>query len=256
MIYDLPPTLKGTPQMQLRQIHDYLVRLARQQQMESNVATTQGEAIQSTKSGVTRKDIEALQTKAGLLKDLIIKTATETYEQAIGESERIMESVYLAKSDFGIYQEEIYTRIEETAQQIRESFDYAALVQSIGDIESYLNVVHGEIRRGFIPNPVQGEAPVTFGIVISTRNVFSANENEWTPEGEEFSYSEIQSDERFGIYTANGWEYWHGGLKQWWFDALDGLLHARSIVIEQRLQLANYAHIGEGAYYGIKGLGV
>lgn len=269
MIYDLPPDLRGTPQQQLGQIHNYLVRLARKSQQESGSGngsvvtgiTLSGDQMRressSGKSGtITLKDIQDLQKKAEALRSLIIKTADQTYTESVGASERIMQTLYLSQSDFGTYQEAIYTRIEETARQIRESYDYEALVNSVNDIEDYLNVVHGEIRRGYVPNPVSGETPVTFGIVIATKNVFSASEQTWTPDGEEFSYSEIKSDERFGIYTADGWEYWHGGLKQWWFDAVDGSLHARNIVIENFLQLGAWRHVNDGDDYGIKNLGV
>lgn len=256
-----PPILQGNANDQVRALHDYLMRLAGVLDTSiQELPTLQSTSISVDKQGrqvlVPGKDkelIEDIRRREAELKALIIKSADEVYRESVGASERTMEEVYLAKSDYGTYEQAIYTRIEETAQQIRESFDFESLTQSVNDLQDYMSIVHGEIRRGFVPNPVSGEDPVSFGIVISTRDVFAESENTWEEEGN--VYTEIKASERFGIYTASGWEYWHDGVKQWWFDAEDGMLHARSIGIEDSVQIGAWRLVENGTSFGLKYVG-
>ena len=180
MIYDMPPVLQGTPQQQLQEIRNYLVRLARQQQQETSGAVVQNGTTVTKIGGkklgdkTVQEEIAALEQRAQSLRSLIKKTADETYMEAVNASESIMQELYVAQSDFGTVQEEIYTRIEETARQIRESFNYEQLVRSIGDVEQYITLLNGEIRRGFI----EVNGVINFGIAISSNNVFASNETE------------------------------------------------------------------------------
>jgi len=257
MIYDMPPVLQGSPQQQLNDLRNYLVRLARQQQMETSGAVTQNGTTVKKAGGkklddeTMAKELEELRQRAQALKSLIIKTADETYQEAVGASESIMRQLFVARSDFGTVQEEIYTRIEETAQAIRESFNYEALAASVDNMEQYIHLIDGEIRRGFI----EVNGVINFGIVISSRNVFAANEQTYTPAGETNVYYEIDTGDCFGLYTATGWQFWKGNMKLGWFDTSDGQLHVDNINIEANLIMGPWRLTNNGGAWGLKYVG-
>lgn len=257
MIYDMPPVLQGTPQQQLQEIRNYLVRLARQQQQETSGAVVQNGTTVKKVGGkalnekTMQEELEALQQRANALRSLIIKTADETYQEAVGASESIMQELYVARSDFGVVQEEIYTRIEETARQIRESFNYEQLAASVDNMEQYINILDGEIRRGFI----EVNGVMNFGIVISSRNVFAASEQTYTPEGETNVYYEIDTGDCFGLYTSTGWQFWKGSQKLGWFDTADGQLHVNNINIEANLIMGAWRLTNNGTAWGLKYVG-
>ena len=257
MIYDMPPVLQGTPQQQLQEIRNYLVRLARQQQQEASGAVVQNSTTVKKVGGkklddkTMQEELEALQQRANALRSLIKKTADETYQEAVGASESIMQELYVARSDFGVVQEEIYTRIEETARQIRESFNYEQLAASVDNLEQYITLIDGEIRRGFI----EVNGVINFGIVISSRNVFAANEQTYTPEGETNVYYELDTGDCFGLYTATGWQFWRGSEKLGWFDTSDGQLHVNNINIESNLIMGAWRLTNNGTAWGLKYVG-
>lgn len=257
MIYDMPPVLHGSPQQQLTELRNYLVRLARQQQQETSSGTAQnGTTVKKvggtqTDTAALLKEIADLKQKAGVLRDLIVKTADETYTEAVGASQSFMSEYYLAKSDYGAYEEAIYTYIEETARQIVESYNYEALASTVDNMSQYINLLNGEIRRGFI----EVNGVTTFGIVISSRNVFSADENTYTPSGESNVYYEIDTGECFGLYTATGWQFWKGNVKLGWFDTSDGQLHVNNIAVEENLIQGAWRLTNNGTAWGIKYVG-
>lgn len=199
----------------------------------------------------------ALRTRAEELQDEILSTAEETLQRAVGESQQIMQAVYLSKSEaYGTYAEQITTQINNTARQIFESFEYQQLVQSVGDIETYINVINGEIKRGF----VEVNGIKTFGIVVSSRNVFEAAGTVDHPPGEEnTAYYKIESDECFGLYTATGWQFWKGTQRLAWLDTGDGQLYIDKINIQHSLVMGPSSNewrlVSNGSSWGIKYLG-
>ncbi len=195
-----------------------------------------------------------LRERAEELREDIERTATEviSYQNNAEARFATIESGYLSKSEAnGSYMELITARIEETARQIRESFNYEQLASSVDNLEQYYTVLSGEIKRGFIE--VNGVK--TFGIVISSRNVFSAAGGTYTPTGETNVYYEIDTGDCFGLYTATGWQFWKGDKKLGWFDITDGQLHVERINIEAEFIMGTWRLVNSGNSWGVKYLG-
>ena len=70
-IYSLPPILRGSAEEQLRQLRDYLVRMARQQGAEAAVTVAPGGAATTAAA----QSVEDARKQAAALRSLIVKTA-------------------------------------------------------------------------------------------------------------------------------------------------------------------------------------
>ena len=197
---------------------------------------------------------KALRARAQELQEDIEASATEIIQYQNNAEARFatIESGYLSKSEAnGSYMELITAKIEETARQIRESFNYEQLASTVDNLEQYYTVLSGEIRRGFIE--VNGIK--TFGIVISSRDVFSAAGGTYTPSGETNVYYEIDTGDCFGLYTATGWQFWKGNTKLGWFDITDGQLHVENINIETQLLMGSWRLVNNDTAWGLKYIG-
>ena len=237
-MFEQPPILKGSAAEQTKQLRDYLVRMVRDIQTASAPETIQ-QIVEQTASagakGAAENAVQEARRRAADLKSLIIKTADEVMQYA----DRIvqeLDSVYVAKSDYGEFTESIHTTIEQTAEGVVESYDYSAKVNSIvgerlDDLNTYVTTIQGEIRRGFITEP--GALNPTLGIVISENLSFTGTERE---DGG-MTYYELEEGQTFGMYTSKGWQFWINGVKAGWFDSEDGMLHVANILVEDTLQL-------------------
>lgn len=209
----------------------------------------------------------------------------EITEESIGAFELKMENNYLAKADFdptlaeefgltwdaeaGQYYDAMHAehyatimaKIQADAESITESFistdnlsvaltendEFSALKNTV--IE-FSETTVGIIRRGFII--FNGER--YFGIVIATKDVFVVNGQTWDDSGK--TYFEISStvNESFGLYTANGWQFWKEGKLLGWFDA-EGGLHATQAYLDSGAQLGKWKLINADTTFGIKFIG-
>ena len=239
MTHELPPILKGSEQQQLASLRDYLVRLA-----QTLNAVESAPVVVSTPKGIsgsigkqssgTAQTIEELKKQASDLKSLIIKTA-DTINVRMDETVRNLESVYVAQSDFGEYQETVNTTIRETAKDTIESYDYGSQINTLNDglnsLQEYLTLINGEIRRGIILDPSTGQD--VLGIAISQSLTFTA---ETTTEGG-LVYHRIAANQTFGLYTSTGWQFWINGQKVGWFDSMaESALHVASIITETSIR--------------------
>lgn len=236
-MYELPPILQGDEQQQLKALRDYLVRMARD--LDTNiiktVETTAETSVSRALSGGVDKAVgDEIQNRAAQLRSLIVKTADQIHHEIDVITEELHED-YLAISDFGTYQEQILTTIETTARNIVESYDYQAAINALGDQvgenESYLTAIRGEIRRGLITDPETGETAM--GIAISEELSFTGNTQ--TEGG--LVYYELSPGQTIGLYTATGWQFWINGSKRGWFDSRDGMLHVANLAVENSLNL-------------------
>ena len=259
-MYEMPPILKGTERQQIAALRDYLVRLVRSQGGESsdNTGTPAIAAANSGKnksSGDTATALDKLRTQAGQLRSLIVKTA-----EATGNVVRNVESVteelheeYLARSEFGTFNEDLNTRIETTARNIVESYDYAAMIEELQGgndaLNTYLTNIRGEIRRGWITDPDTGE--VAMGIAIAEKLEFTGETR--TVDGVE--YEVLKPGQNLGIYTASGWQFWLNGAKRGWFDSVDSMLHVRNMTAEDGIFMGTSFEIVNSDGFGIKYVG-
>ena len=176
----------------------------------------------------------------------IITNEVETLRQSLT-------SVYVAQSEFGTYKEYATQEMEATAKQIVESFDLLTSVEAGVETHSSLRMaveqLHGEIRRGFLLDPEDGT--YTFGIAVAEKLNFTSEEQEKNG----LKYYALAPGQTFGLYTANGWQFYIDGKKVGWFDSADSSLHAARLVTEQSLQLGAGWVLTAAGGLGIRYLG-
>lgn len=235
-MYELPPRLQGSEREQLAALRDYLVRMARD--MDANVEKVVVETVENVgvlgsgggRSGGGSVTVES--SEAQRLRSLIIKTA-DTIRQNIDLITTILHEDYLAKSDFGVYRENIDRTIEETARSTTEHFnaEFDTVYGRLDDADVFMQAIRGEIRRGLITDPETGET--VMGIAISENLSFTGQQH--TENG--LVYYELNPGQTMGLYTSTGWQFWINGSKRGWFNSVDGMLHISKLAVEQSLTL-------------------
>lgn len=246
MFNELPPILKGSTPAQLNAIRDYLVRMAQAlQHIEYQTSGVSPSAIVNSKGGAVssndaaaQKTVEEVRANAAQLRALIIKTANEVKQYADSKTEEY-NSLYVAQSEFGTFTEQINTQITATARGVVDSYNFQESIQTaednIGNLQTYLTSINGEIRRGIIEDPDNPGTYVT-GIAVSQNLQFTGVESV-QPDG--YTYYELNSGQTFGLYTSTGWQFWIDGFKKGWFSSTDGMLHVANIVVENSLQIGS-----------------
>ena len=251
MSYELPPIAQGTPEQQLTALRDYLVRLAQSLDKEAG-----GSAIiiaPNEKAASAQKEtLKGVRDQAASLKALIIKNANEIH-QYVDRKEETYNSSFVAKSDFGTFEESLTSRIETTARGTIENYQYMDrtlnLVDDILSLEEYRSTLEGQIRRGMIEDPVTHE--VHLGIAISEHLSFTGNTT--TSNGE--TYYELSPGQTLGLYTSTGWQFWINGTLRGYFSSQDSMLHVSNIVVENRLQLGADWEIVISNGFGLRYIG-
>ena len=242
---EYPPILSGTALEQIAALRDYLVRRARED--DSALASPSGGsgAAQAVPEGAALSAAALASPSGGsgnpgadrgaaALRALVVKTA-DTVQRQVDLLAHSLHEDYLARSDFGAYQEQIDLAIRMTARQIVESTDYASRLTAadrrLGELASAMTDLRGEIRRGLIADPETGE--LCFGIAVAESLRFTGQ----TVTQDGVRYEVLAPGQTLGLYTASGWQFWCGGSKRGWFDSADGQLHVRSLTAEQELRL-------------------
>ena len=232
--YPLPPMLCGSAETQLRQLRDYLVRLARELPTEAQIDRAAAESVNRAAASGDAGAVRAAQDRAKALKALIVKTADEV-SQSMDRLETRLSASYLAKSEFGDYAESVETRIVQTARDTVESYGFSARLDAADAdrtrLESALTQLGGEIRRGVLVDPDTQEE--TLGLMVSQELRFTGATR--TEGGVTYAY--LEPGQTTGVYTSTGWQFWIGGVKRGWFDARDGMLHVVQLVVEDSLRL-------------------
>jgi len=245
MIPEIPPRLQGSPEQQLVAMRDYLVRLS--QSLEQVGRSGAAPAVPKSGAAASAQENAAEQVKstARALKALIIKTADEitAYTDSRVES---FESLYVAKSDYGSYYNQIETQVAQTARDTVESYHYT---EAFGEMNAYLTDLGGQIRRGVIEDPETHE--VHLGIAISEQLSFTGQTQ--TEGG--LTYYELAPGQTLGLYTSRGWQFWIGGVRRGWFSSEDSMLHLSNIVVENRLQLGSEWDVTRANGFGLRYIG-
>lgn len=223
MNYELPPQVQGTPE--LSALRDYLVRLA--QSLEKVADSAAAEAASRTVGAAQKEALRDIRAQAASLKALIVKNAGEVCAYADAKSEEYG-SLYVAKSDFGNYYEQIESQVETTARGTIESYRYR---DAIDNLNEYMTDLNGQIRRGIMEDPVTHE--LHLGIAISEELRFTGNTQ--TEGG--VTYYELSPGQTLGLYTSTGWQFWINGVLRGYFSSQDSMLHVSNIVVESMLQL-------------------
>ena len=273
---EYPPILSGTALQQIAALRDYLVRRARDRDAsvgagaldgpknsasvgeglappaDTGANRTTGGASPAPTAAHSEFRIPNSELPSAALRALIVKTA-DRVERQVELLSRSLHEDYLARSDFGDYQEQIDTLIRATARQIVESYDFSARLSAaderLGELAGALTRLRGEIRRGLIQDPETGE--LCFGIAIAQELRFTGQ----TVTENGLVYEELAPGQTLGLYTASGWQFWINGSKRGWFDASDGQLHIRSLTAEQELRLGGDWLCTSSGGFGIRYVG-
>lgn len=152
----------------------------------------------------------------------------------IDSKEEMYRGLFLAQSDFGAWEQTLNARIETSAKGVVES--YGLEERTISDVrkkvQDYFTQIDGEIRRGFLEDP-DNPGQYVFGIAISSKLQFTGN----VQDKEGSRYYELVGDQTFGLYTAEGWQFWVNGYKRGYYNSSDQKLHVRDIVADDSLQI-------------------
>lgn len=202
---ETPPTMQGRPEDMLNQMRSYLFRLSENLNIalndmsketytaaaEQTAAARQSGAEakeESTDTGVSYRELLALIVNTGEIAD----EATEK----LG----VLESNFRAyNSEWGQFQENIDTKIETTARETINQYNYearlTALQQQATGFDEYMTSTEGYIRQGFIDYD-ENNVPI-IGIAIGQglrSSTVTIGEKE---------YEEIDRTQSCAFYTAD-----------------------------------------------------
>jgi len=144
------PKICGEERQQLTQIRNYLYQLAEQLNVEAQSdSQVRNASLHAAGGKVTGETVDAAGSPGSSfnqIKSLIIKSA-EIVNAYYEEIKRRLESVYVAKSDFGEYQEKTYQDIEESAKRITRLFRNLQTIT--GEVEKVIKVT-ANIQTGLL----------------------------------------------------------------------------------------------------------
>ena len=167
------------------------------------------------------------------LKSMIDDTETRLISFVEGKEETY-KGLFLAQSDFGTWERSLDSRIQTNAQGVVES--YGLEEHTISDmkeqVQDYFTQIDSEIRRGYVADPDDNNNLV-FGIAISSKLRFSAG----IEDRDGSRYYELVGKQTFGLYTAEGWQFWVDGHKRGYYNSGDQKLHVKDIVADDSLQI-------------------
>lgn len=174
---------------------------------------------------------------------MLIESGDRAVMEYVDSKTEVYNSLYVAQSEFGTFQENVTNMIETTAKGVVESYDYGSSIESVQDsinlLQSYYTSINGEIRRGIVEDPETGE--YVTGIAIAQALKFSGEcgpADSRNP-GDGYTYYYMNSGQTFGLYTSVGWQFWIDGYKKGWYNSQDGMLHVANVLIEQVLQIGS-----------------
>lgn len=198
-----PPSATGGQAEQVRNLYSYLYQLTD----HLNAAFVALDAGGSDASGAS---VSAAGATGGMsadqarqyneLKALIIKTGTVTKEYA-DKLVASLDSVYIAQSEWGTYEEQIHQDIEATASGIVESYNFQSQIDALDD---YRIEASGYILRGIIGYD-EDNVPI-FGIAIGQ----DLKTTEVTIDG--VTYKQVDMTKNLATYTADGITFWLNGV--------------------------------------------
>lgn len=205
-----PPMLFGSETEQLMQMRSYLFRISEmlnvsmgeQQEAIEKAATQQAAAVTDEQLG---KEIDGQYNR---LKSLVVKTA-DIVRAEMTMIETQLRQQYIAKSEWGTYEENINNDIKATATEIVQSYDYDAKIAEVqagvADFEAYRIQTSGYIQSGIIGYDDDG-IPV-IGIAIGQ----DLKSKQVTVGGETFA--EIDMTRNLATYTSDRITFWQNGIE-------------------------------------------
>lgn len=192
---EIPPTLTGAGEQQLRQVYSYLYRLAENLNVALNAMEGSAQETAEAAAVAAVKRETASGNSYNELRALIVNTAT-VIQREMDVLETTLRSEYVAQSEFGEFQENIDTTIRATAEAVVLSFGYDAAIDAVDTaLDDYILHTEGYIKQGFIDYDDEG-LPI-IGIAIG-QNLSSASV---TVDGE--SYEQLDGTQSCAFYTSD-----------------------------------------------------
>ena len=198
-----PPSATGGQAEQVRNLYSYLYQLTDRLNSAFVALDVGGSDASgaSVSAGGTSSGMSADQARQyNELKALIIKTGTVTKEYA-DKLVASLDSVYIAQSEWGTYEEQIHQDIEATASGIVESYNFQSQIDALDD---YRIEASGYILRGIIGYD-EDNVPI-FGIAIGQ----DLKTTEVTIDG--VTYKQVDMTKNLATYTADGITFWLNGV--------------------------------------------
>lgn len=203
-----PQAFTGTEAQQLTQAYRYLFRLSEQLSQALNAADVQQQemvkAQATSKEGLSKE----LNGQYNNLKAAIVKTADEVRSE-MDIIETKLRSEYIAKSEWGVYHEQISAEISATAHGIVQEYDYDAKIQSLQDdataFSEYVMSTNGYIRQGIIGYDDEGMPIIGVAIGQDLRST--------TVDVDGQPYEEIDMTRNMATYTADRITFWQNGVE-------------------------------------------
>lgn len=157
-----PELVGGTEAEQLRKIQSYLYILAEQLQFAFDGVTREQEAVQTQVSQEAEKQEKVRNFSA--IKSLILRSAeiTTVLEERM---EKTFNGLYVAKSQFGDFEQRTQQKIEASSQELRQEFSNLQKIETdVEQLRASMLEVNASIRTGLLAYRDTGE-PV-YGVEI------------------------------------------------------------------------------------------
>lgn len=198
-----PPSATGGQAEQVRNLYSYLYQLTDRLNaafVALDVGGSNASDASASAAGVSGGMSADQARQYNELKALIIKTGTVTKEYA-DKLVASLDSVYIAQSEWGTYEEQIHQDIEATASGIVESYNFQSQIDALDD---YRVEASGYILRGIIGYD-EDNVPI-FGIAIGQ----DLKTTEVTIDG--VTYKQVDMTKNLATYTADGITFWLNGV--------------------------------------------
>lgn len=202
----MPPTLMGSAEQQLQQLHRYLFRMNEElnRAVDAQNITVRDIETRQQQSVSAEKLDQSLAEQYSNAKALIIKTA-DIVRSEMDKITTELDSKYLAISEFGTFKEDIKQEIEVTATGVVQEFDYDAKLEALGaDFEEYRVESKGYICSGIIGYD-DDNMPI-YGIAVG-QDLASTT---ITVNGEETEL--IDMTRNLATYTSDRITFWQNGV--------------------------------------------
>ena len=205
-----PPALFGNEVQQIQQMRSYLFRIS---EMLNAAMTEQHIVLEETaqkqtnavSSEVLSKEIDDQYQR---LKSLVIKTA-DIVRLEMDQLETQLRQQYIAKSEWGTYEENIHNDITATATGIVQSYNYDSRIEAVAagvaDYEAYKLATSGYIQSGIIGYdddnfPVIG---IAIGQDLKSKEITIGAD----------VYTEIDMTRNLATYTSDRITFWQNGIE-------------------------------------------
>jgi len=257
----MPPQLSGAPEQQIAALRDWMFQRVKELDV---IVSAEADKVTVTKDGsgrtvITNGDEAAIRNLASDLKSLILKTANEVEAYADKKVETFS-SEYVARSEFGVFQQTVQATMETTAQGVEENYDLIqSVTQDLNTLSSHYEEIRGQVVRGIVQDPEYTpgselhptEYVVGIAIAQDIQVSSEAEPGDGNNPNDGHTYYYLNSGQTFGLYTSTGWQFWINGLKVGWYSSLDGNLHVASIKIEKTIQMGDWILKQRGSNFGI-----